>query len=88
MNIAWGRGGGGVGGPRFRILVGGGGAREGGNFADCELIGATAPNQCQIITFLRLKTDTIAKLRLEQENILLEIHSNKIICTYIKLVLL
>ena len=31
------------------------------------------PNQCQIITFLTLKTDHIAKLRIELKSILLEI---------------
>ena len=49
-------------GARFRILGGqGGGANF---FAGCNLIGAPAPNQCQIITFLTLKTDNIAKLRI------------------------
>ena len=47
-------------------------------FAGCKLIGAPAPNQCQIITFLTLKTDTVAKLRIELKSILLEIPSNKI----------
>ena len=42
-------------------------------FAGCKLIGASAPNQCQITTFLRLKTDNIAKLRIELKSILLEI---------------
>ena len=40
----------------FRIL--GKGARGGGKrFAGCKLIGAPASNQCQMITFLTLKTD-------------------------------
>ena len=43
----------------------GGGAGGSKLFADCKLIGATAPNQCQIITFLTLKTDNISKLRIE-----------------------
>ena len=42
-------------------------------FAGCKLIGASAPNQCQITTFLRLKTDNIAKLKIELKSILLEI---------------
>ena len=46
-------------------MGGGGGAKGGGLFAGCKLIGAPAPNQCQIITFLTLKTDNIAKLRIE-----------------------
>ena len=50
------------------------------------LIGAPAPNQCQIFTFLILKTDSTAKLRIELKSILLEIPSNKIKGTYIKLV--
>ena len=55
----------------FRILRGGGGrAREAKLFAGCKLIGAPAPNQCQIITFLTLKTDYIAKLRIELKSIL------------------
>ena len=45
--------------------------------AGCKLIVAPAPNQCQIITFLTLKTDNIAKLRIELKSILLEIPSNK-----------
>ena len=67
-----------MGGPRFRIGGGGGGGgRAGKLFADCKLIGAPAPNQCQIITFLKLKTDNIAKLRMELKSTLLEIPSNK-----------
>ena len=57
-------------------------------FAGCKLIGAPAPNQCQIITFLSLNSDHIAKLRIELKSILLEVPSNKIKGTYIKLVLL
>ena len=53
----------------------GGGAQ---NFRWGILIGAPASNQCQIITFLTLKTDNIAKLRIEWKSILLEIPSNKI----------
>ena len=55
-------GGGGWSGARFRILGGHGGGKL---FNDCKLIGATTSNQCQIITFLTLKTDDIAKLRIE-----------------------
>ena len=63
------------------------GMGEGGkHFAGCKLIGAPAPNQCKIITFLILKTDNIAKLRIELKTILLEIPSNRIKGTYIKLV--
>ena len=47
----------------FRILGGGGGGSK--RFADCKLIEATAPNQRQIISFLTLKTNNIAKLRIE-----------------------
>ena len=54
-------------------------------FAGCKLIGAPAPNQCQIIIFLTLKIDNRAKLRIEFKSILLEIPSNKIKGTYIKL---
>ena len=39
--------------------------------------GGGGGNQCQIITFLTLKTDNIAKLRIELKSILLEIPSNK-----------
>ena len=67
--------------------MGGGGVGGGGKlFAGCKLIGAPAPNQCQIITFLTLKTDDVAKLRIELKRILLEIPSNKIKGTCIKLV--
>ena len=51
--------------PKFRILGRGGGGQI---FAGCKLIGAPAPSQCeiiQIITFLTLKTDNIAKLRIK-----------------------
>ena len=75
--------GGGGGGGRFRTL---GGARGAKNYTGCKLIGASAPNQCQIIIFLKLKTDNIAKFRIELKSILLEIPSNKIKGTYIKLV--
>ena len=62
-----------------------GGARGEPNFfAGCNLIDASTPNQCQIITFLTLKTDSIAKLRIELKSTLLEIPSNKIKGTYIK----
>ena len=56
-----GNGGGGQGGAR--------GGKRGKLFAGCELIGAPAPNQCQIITCLTLKTDNIAKLRIELKSI-------------------
>ena len=75
-------------GARFKILGEGRGegARGAKLFAGCKLIGALAPNQRQIITFLTLKTDNIAKLRIELKSIFLEIPSNKIKGTYIKLV--
>ena len=74
-----------VGGCKFRIL--GEGAKGGAKlFAGCKLIEAPAPNQCQIVTFLTLNTDRIAKLRIKLKRILLEIPSNKIKGTYIKLV--
>ena len=57
-------------------------------FADCKLIGAPAPNQCQIVTFLTLKTDNIAKLRIELKSKLLELPSNKTKGAYIELVVL
>ena len=83
-------------GGRFRILGGQGskyrGGRGGGKlFGSCKLIRASPPppdpSRCQIITFLTLKTDNIAKLRIELKSILLEILSNKIkgIYIYIKL---
>ena len=56
-------------GARFRILGGQGGGRGVKLFAGCKLIGAPAPNQYQIITFLTLKTDSIAKLRIELKSI-------------------
>ena len=58
-----------------------GGPRGGGKlFAGCKVDGAPAAisvHQCQIITFLILKTDNIAKLRIELKSILLDIPSNK-----------
>ena len=72
-------GGGGGGGKVQNIGGGGGGGDKGGKlFAGCKLIGAPAPNQCQIITFLTLKTDNTAKLRIELNSIHFEILSNKI----------
>ena len=64
----------------------GGGGEGGKPFDGCKMIRAPDPNQCQIITFLTLKTDSIAKLRIEAKGILLEIPSNKIKGAYIKLV--
>ena len=65
------RGGGGGQGSEYS------GPRGGGKFfAGCKLIGAH--NQCQIITFLTLKTDNIAKLRIKLKSILIEIPLNKI----------
>ena len=64
-------------------MGGGGGGKL---FAGCRLIGAPAPNQCQIITFLTLNTDNIAKLGIELKSIIFEIPSNKIKGTYVKLV--
>ena len=77
-------GGGGGGGQRGGGKGGGGGKV----FPGFKLIGAPAPNQCQIITFLILKYDNIAKLRIELKSILLEKPSNKIKGTYIKVELL
>ena len=39
-------------------------------FAGCKLIRDPTPNQCQIITFLTLKTDNIAELKIELKSIL------------------
>ena len=70
--MGWGRGGGQ--GSKYW-----GGGQRGQLFAGCKLIGAPAPNQrCQIITFFTLKTNYIAKLRIELKSIHLEIPSNKI----------
>ena len=82
--------GGGGGGEGGKVQNTGGGGGGGGRklFADCKLIGAPAPNQCQIVTFLTLKTDNIAKLRTELKSKLLEIPSNKTKDTYIELVVL
>ena len=66
--------------------IGGAKGMGGKLFPGCKLIGAFAPNQCQIITFLTLKTDNKAKLRIELKSILLEIPSNKIKGKSIKLV--
>ena len=55
LNIGGGGQGLNIGGPRGAKL-----------FAGCKLIGAPAPNQCQIISFLTLKTDNKTKLRIEK----------------------
>ena len=87
---------------RKALNIGGGGGRGGGGqgseywgakvggklFAGCKLIGVLPRCQCLIITFFTLKTDNIAKLRTELKSILLEIPSNEIKGTYIKLVFL
>ena len=59
----------GGGGHFFSEYAGGGrgGARGAKLFAGCKLIGPPAPDQCQIITFLTLKTDNIAKVSKELE---------------------
>ena len=58
-----------TGGTKVQNIVGGGG--EGDKlFPGCKIIGAPAPDQCQIITFLTLKTDNIAKLRIKLKSIL------------------
>ena len=78
LNIGGGGGGGRGGGKVQNIGGGGGGGRRGPKLsANCKLIGAPAPNHWQIIIFLTLKTDNIAKLRIELKSILLEIPSNK-----------
>ena len=41
---------------------GGGGGANFSLVTGCKLIGAPAPSQCQMITFLTLKTDNISKL--------------------------
>ena len=69
-----------IAGPRSKVQNTGGPRGVGGGklFACCKLIGATPPNnQCQIITFFTLKTNNLAKLRIESEIILLEIPSTK-----------
>ena len=50
--------GGGGGAEQSSEYWGGGGEQL---FAGCKRTGAPAPNQCQTITFLTLKTDNIAK---------------------------
>ena len=72
------------GGQGSEYCGGGGGQGEAKLFAGCKLLRTLAPNQCQIITFLTLKTDKIAKLRIELKSILRNT-SNKIKDTYIKL---
>ena len=73
----------GVGGGRQGSEYGGGGARGAKLFAGCKLTRVPAPNQYQIIRFLTLKTDNIAKLRMELLSTLLELPSNKMKGTYI-----
>ena len=51
------------------------GGGEGKLFAGCKLVAAPANNQCQINIFHTLKTDNIAKLRIELKSILFEIPS-------------
>ena len=83
MNIGGGGGGGGGGGKVQNSEYWGHQGGGGKCFAGCKLIGAPAPNQRQKVTFLTLKTDRMAKLRIKLKSILLEIPSNKIKGTYI-----
>ena len=86
LNIGGGRRGGRA---RFRIVGGGKWGQEGGGgklFAGCKLIGAPAP--ISVPNNYIFHIDNIAKLRTELKSIRLEIPSNKIKGTYIKLVLL
>ena len=57
------------------VLGGGTGGHGGQTFAGRELIAAPATKLCQIIIFLTLEIDNIAKLRIEFKSILLEIPS-------------
>ena len=77
-----------MGGGKIQNIGGGGWGGQGGGklFAGSKLIGVPAPNQCLIITFHTLRTDNVAKLRIELKGMLLQIPSNKIKGTYIKLV--
>ena len=77
---------GGGGGGKGSEYWANGGPRGAKLFAGFKLIRNPESNQCQIIAFLTLKTDNIAKVRIEIESILLEILLNKIKGTYIKLV--
>ena len=70
------------------LKIGGwGGGRGGGQGSEYlgTLIGAPNPSQCQIFTFLTLKTDNNVIFDIELKRLLLEISSNKIKGTYIKL---
>ena len=64
LNI-WGGGGGGGQGSEYRGKGngGGGGGRQTFRWLDTDW--SPASNQCQLITFLSLKTDNVAKLRIE-----------------------
>ena len=84
--LGWG---GGVGGGwgKFRIL---GGARGGGEFPDvtstsfrCHVPTRFLINQCQIITFIILKSDIIENSRIELRGIVLPVPSNQIKVTFI-----
>ena len=70
----------------FEVFEYWGEAKGGGGklFAGCQFIGAPTPSQCHIITFLTLKPDNLAKLRIELKSILLKIPSNKIKGIHIK----
>ena len=64
-------------------MGGGGGGKL---FACCKLIGAPAPKSVPNNYISHIKNWGIAKLRIELKSILLEVPSNKIIGTYMKLV--
>ena len=68
---------------RKKVCGGHWGARWAKPFAGCELIAAPATKLCQIITFLTLEIDNIAKLRIEFKSILLEIPSLCCIVVYV-----
>ena len=81
-------------GPRFRIFGGGGGGElEGANSLEAHDVVLTSMrrmcplcfliNQCQIITFLVLKSDNIEKFKYRIEGIVLPVPSNQIKVTFI-----
>ena len=83
-----------IGVGRFRILGGGGGKGEGGaNSQQAHDVASTSfrrhvptrflINQCQIITFIILKSDIIENSRTELRGIVLPVPSNQIKVTFI-----
>ena len=68
---------------RFRILGGGGDSQQAHDVISTSFAPRFLINQCQIITFLILKSDNLENSRIELKGIVLPVPSNQIKVTFI-----